>query len=71
MGLIYLLDVAHNGKIDLYHPKIRRLKKGIIYRFFMKAVWKRVRELGNSERDEERKEATLFWRFWGCPADYV
>jgi len=36
LGVIYALDIAHNGKIDLYHPKIKRLKKGVIYRFFMK-----------------------------------
>jgi len=36
MGLIYLIDLTHNGKIDLYLPNIKRLKKGFIYRFFMK-----------------------------------
>lgn len=30
LGEIYALDYAYNGKIDLYHPKIKRLKKGII-----------------------------------------
>ena len=36
LGVIYALDIAHNGEIDLYHPKIRRLKKGFIYRLVMK-----------------------------------
>ena len=53
MGVIYALDYAHNGKIDLYHPKVRCLKKGFIYRFVMKiadklestrAQWRRAWE---------------------------
>ena len=54
LGVIYALDLAHNGKIDLYHPKIRRLKKGFIYRFFIK-----IADKLESSRDQ-RKRA---WRF--------
>ena len=37
LGVIYILDYAHNGKIDLYMPKMKQLnKKGFMYRFMMK-----------------------------------
>lgn len=36
LGVLYALDYAHNDKINLYQPKIKRLKKGVVYRLVMK-----------------------------------
>jgi len=50
LGVIYALDIAHNGKIDLYHPKIKRLKKGVIYRLVMKLADKLESDLEARKR---------------------
>jgi len=54
LGVIYALDIAHNGKIDLYYPKIKRLKKGFLYRLVMKVA---------DKLESTRAQRVRAWRF--------
>ena len=36
LGVILILDIAHNGKISIAHKKLKLKKNSMIYKLFMK-----------------------------------
>lgn len=50
-GILYALDIAHDGEIDLHLPKVKHLRKsGFIYRFMMKLADKLESALAQRRR---------------------
>ncbi|MCW3976948.1 MAG: hypothetical protein NWE77_03335 [Candidatus Bathyarchaeota archaeon] len=49
------VDYARNGKIDLYHGKIKRLKKGCVYRLVMKLTGKLESSLEAQRRARDHR----------------